>query len=116
MEAVAVPATINVENAAEVLESLRRVTGEAGVKPPALDLSPLRDFDSSALSLLLQLVRERGASHGSGSSAGVDAGGTGLGLSLLNPPPKLRALADVYGVDEMLFGAAASGARQETPS
>jgi ABC-type transporter Mla MlaB component len=119
MQAVAVPARIGVDNAVQVLAGLREacrgVTGEA----LALDLSPLQDFDSSALSLLLQLARERsrradspaagGAVHGNAESAGgrLDRASPAVApaLFLLNPPEKLRELADLYGVAGMLFGA-----------
>jgi ABC-type transporter Mla MlaB component len=144
MEAVAVPARIDVQNAGEVLELLREATQANGSMAPALDLAPLKDFDSSALSLLLQLARDRSAALGSDAAGGsriaevpnaassanaahtADAAnadhtahaastlpGAGsqeaaLRLSLLNPPRKLRALAELYGVEEMLFGASES--------
>ena len=117
MQAVTVPARIAADNAAQVLASLREatlgVTGEA----LALDLSPLREFDSAALSLLLQLARDRTAAAGGGASiaakalpdgsvdarAGSDSSAAPV-LFLLNPPEKLRELAELYGVAPMLFG------------
>jgi ABC-type transporter Mla MlaB component len=134
MEAVAVPARIDVQNAGEVLELLRGATQANGSMAPALDLAPLKDFDSAALSLLLQLARDHSAALGNDAAGGsrvaevpnaaiaaiADAANTAhaastlpgagsqeaaLRLSLLNPPRKLRALAELYGVEEMLFGA-----------
>jgi ABC-type transporter Mla MlaB component len=100
MQAMAVPSRIDVTNAAQVLESLRGALAGAGPVRPEVDLASLKDFDSSALSLLLQLVRDRAASEGHGHAP--TAGGQAM--LLLNPPPKLRALAELYGVEEMLFG------------
>jgi ABC-type transporter Mla MlaB component len=97
MQAVAVPARIAVDNAVQVLAALREATHGVNGDPLALDLAPLREFDSSALSLLLQLTRDRGAAAGSVTSAAPP-------LFLLNPPEKLRELADLYGVAPMLFG------------
>jgi ABC-type transporter Mla MlaB component len=108
MDAVAVPSRIDVDNAAEVLDSLRLATQAAGSTPPALDLAALQDFDSSALSLLLQLARERSpaaTSDASDTSRAPGATGAVPSLLLLNPPHKLRALAELYGVEEILFAA-----------
>lgn len=113
MEAVAVPSRIDVDNAAEVLENLRQATAGAAGMPPALDLAHLKDFDSAALSLLLQLARERSASAAASTSQNA---GTGVPLFLLNPPRKLRALAELYGVEEMLFGASTGRPGQGTSS
>ena len=112
MQAVAVPARIHADNAVQVLESLREATAQAE-SPLALDLSALREFDSSALSLLLQLARERIGSASSAVSAHPAGGGQAADgapartepLFLLNPPEKLQELAQLYGVAEMLFGA-----------
>ena len=117
MQAVAVPARIGVDNAVQVLAALRDAA--RGTAPVALDLSPLREFDSSALSLLLQLARDR---NGAGDDNGrrgdasaqaqdVASGGTGAApapsahwpLFLLNPPDKLRELAELYGVPNSIW-------------
>jgi ABC-type transporter Mla MlaB component len=92
-----------------VLSGLRDATRGTPSGPVALDLSTLREFDSSALSLLLQLARERGGTGGptAGSTENTAAGPGGtstMPLFLLNPPEKLQELADLYGVHEMLFG------------
>lgn len=111
MQAVAVPTRIDVDNAVQVLEGLREATRGVADGPVALDLSELREFDSSALSLLLQLARElNGAGSGARAAASADEvsgmppDATPLPLFLLNPPQKLQELAELYGVHEMLFG------------
>ena len=68
MQAVAVPARIDVDNAMQVLAALRDAA--RGSAPVALDLSPLREFDSSALSLLLQLARDRNGAGADNSRRG----------------------------------------------
>ena len=55
----------------------------------SLDASALQDFDSGALSVLLSALRL--------------CGRDGLALKLLDAPPKLRELARVYGLDELLW-------------
>ncbi len=109
MEAVAVPATIDAGNALEVLDSLKE-RAAAGGEPLTLDLAPLTLFDSSALSLLLQLVRERSADGAAAGESARSVPAAGSGVVLLNPPPKLRELAELYGVADMLFGAVAGPA------
>jgi len=109
MQTVAVPSRIDVGNAVQVLESLRAATEAVGVERPALDLAPLQVFDSSALALLLQLVRDRSSPQEAGVAHPFG------GQALLNPPRKLRALADLYGVEEILFGASA-GHRDQAES
>lgn len=118
MQAVAVPARIAVDNAVQVLAGLREAIGGVSGEALALDLSPLREFDSSALSLLLQLARDRHPLAEGGTSAAVKRAPARDGgrsdrpatlasplLFLLNPPDKLRELAELYGVAPMLFGA-----------
>jgi ABC-type transporter Mla MlaB component len=125
MQAVAVPARIAADNAVQVLANLREATRGLTTQALALDLSPLREFDSAALSLLLQLARDRTAAAGAGASIAAKAlpdsevdvrAGSGNSaaplLFLLNPPEKLRELAELYGVAPMLFGAPAD--RQAT--
>lgn len=68
---------------AALLGSLRQSGGAW-----ALDASTLRDFDSSALSVLLQLQRE--------------ASRAGQSLIIASAPAKLRELAALYGVAELL--------------
>ncbi len=57
-----------------------------------LDAAGLSRFDSSALALLLECRRA--------------AGRVGKSLVLKNPPPALLTLAQLYGVQELLQGAA----------
>ena len=128
MQAVAVPARIGVDNAVQVLAGLREATRGATGEPVALDLSALREFDSSALSLLLQLARDRTAAGNGGDAAAAgriasaaaagaraEAAPGALPLFLLNPPDKLRKLAELYGVAAMLFGAGGSAGGQAQP-
>lgn len=86
--ALPVPARIDASNVLEVIAQLgiecARHTGQA---PPTLDFAPLKTFDSSALSLLLELSRRLGKR-----------------VTVCNPPPKLAELAELYGVDALLFG------------
>jgi ABC-type transporter Mla MlaB component len=126
MQAVAVPARIGVDNAVQVLDNLREACRGVSGEALALDLSPLQEFDSSALSLLLQLARERtgradspaagsarhGSTDGVGGRRGSESSAVAPALFLLNPPEKLRELAELYGVAGMLFGAAENQGRQ----
>jgi ABC-type transporter Mla MlaB component len=120
VQAVAVPARIDAENAVDVLASLSPAAADAA--PLVLDLAPLQEFDSSALSLLLELGRERLASArraGTGQSAPAQQEGAAarpVPLVLLNPPKKLRELAELYGVAELLFGASAKSSPQAMPA
>jgi ABC-type transporter Mla MlaB component len=99
MQAVAVPARIDAENAVEVLAQLSQAIAAGDSGRLAVDLAPLRHFDSSALSLLLALARSRRGAE--------DPSRQQQPLFLLNPPAKLQELADLYGVAGLLFGAPA---------
>lgn len=82
------PARLRSEDAAPFV-------AQAGARLPAggradLDLTPLVEFDSSALAALLALFR--------------DAGRRGVLLRCVNTPPNLRKLAALYGVDGFLPG------------
>ena len=113
---IAAPARIDVDNAPAALAELSRALeaaagdGQAG-KETELDLSGLAYFDSSALAVLLQLARER-AARAAAAGAAQGAGTVGLApgrLLITGAPTKLRELAELYGVDELLFGEAAVG-------
>jgi phospholipid transport system transporter-binding protein len=54
----------------------------------ALDASPLRELDSAAIALLLACQRQ--------------ARSQGRDLPVIGMPPKLRQLAQLYGVDGLL--------------
>jgi phospholipid transport system transporter-binding protein len=54
-----------------------------------IDASPLQQFDTSALAVLLECQRLAQA--------------WGKGFSVRQAPPKLAALAKLYGVDQLLF-------------
>ena len=73
-------------------QTIRRETagGRAGdpVPPLAVDASALTQFDSSALAVLLECRRL--------------ATGAGRTLELRHAPPKLRQLARLYGLDDLL--------------
>jgi len=79
------PAEITLDVARAALEA---ASAALRASPGALDLSPLARFDSSAVAVLVALRRDAGA-----------------GLQLRNPPPNLRKLASLYGVEAELFGA-----------
>ena len=66
---------------------------ESGV---VIDASPLQQFDTSALAVLLECQRLAQA--------------WGKGFSVRQAPPKLAALAKLYGVDALLFAEAAATA------
>jgi len=88
--ALPIPERIDSENVLDVMAGLADACSRvAPAGPLALDFSALKAFDSSALSMLLELSRRRGSA-----------------VSVLNPPPKLAELAELYGVDELLFGKA----------
>lgn len=104
MERIAAPARMDMDNAPEALAELSRALGPANGARAAgaatvVDLSALAQFDSGALAVLLQLARGQAAAAGGGRSP----------LLLTGAPPKLRELAALYGVDELLFGAASTG-------
>lgn len=80
----ACPAEITLAVAPAALEAARVALSAGG---GALDLAPLVRFDSAAVAVLVQLRRESGS-----------------GAAFRNPPPNLRKLAALYGVDAELFG------------
>jgi len=78
------PAQLSVDTAAAW--PLPGVARQAG--PLVVDASPLQDFDSAALAVLLQLRRQADAA--------------GRGFELQGAPPKLVQLAQLYGVAGLL--------------
>ena len=84
------PATITLRESTDTLQlltqALRSVDGEV-----VIDASPLSQFDTSALAVLLECRRLAGA--------------WGKRFSVRQAPPKLAALAKLYGVESLLFAA-----------
>lgn len=78
------PASLSFETAAAW--PVPAVAREVG--PLVVDASPLVDFDSAALAVLLQLRRQADAA--------------GRGFELRGAPPKLVQLAQLYGVAGLL--------------
>jgi phospholipid transport system transporter-binding protein len=77
------PATLTLDQVAALGAALP-ADGSAG----AIDASALREFDTSALALLLQAKRLAQAA--------------GRGFEVNGAPPKLQQLAQLYGVHELL--------------
>ena len=83
---VALPARV----AYDIAPALLAQCGQALVDGTRrFDLAACLDFDSSLIGILLELLRRS----------------TQLGrpLELVNPPPNLRKLAELYGVQSLLF-------------
>ncbi len=78
------PAEITLETVPQALEAARAALRAGGGR---LDLAPLARFDSAAVAVLVALRRE-----------------AGIGAEFRNPPPNLRKLASLYGVEAALFG------------
>jgi len=90
------PATLTLRESRDTLRMLSQaVQGEpdAGV---LIDASPLQQFDTSALAVLLECQRLASA--------------WGKGFGVRHAPAKLEALAKLYGVDQLLFAAPAAEA------
>lgn len=82
------PETLGLKEAAAALQDLRnQMRGESGVQI-VVNAAALRHFDSSALAVLLDCKREAARQQKS--------------FLLEGAPPKLLALADLYGVRELL--------------
>lgn len=89
------PATVTASEAIDTRRLLTQaVKGESPQTEVVVDASNLQHFDSSALAVLLECQRAAEA--------------WGRPFALRNAPPKLVALATLYGVDALLI--AASGA------
>ena len=86
------PATITAQEAMATLRLLTQAMKSEADGPVVVDASNLRQFDSSALALLLECQRAARA--------------WGKPFALRHPPPKLAALAKLYGVDVLLMPAA----------
>ncbi len=97
------PQAVRLANARQVVDQASAVfawpaaTGEPAVTDTTAgyDLSACESFDSSLLAVLLELERRARA--------------RGLSCRFVSPPHKLLALAELYGVAGLLFGAASTG-------
>lgn len=83
------PERVNIGNVVEVMASLEgdcNAQRQSSAVHCSVDLSRLTDFDSTVLSMLLEMGRRAGKP-----------------LAVINPPDKLVALAQLYGVSELLL-------------
>jgi len=85
--ATPLPAKVTVATAPAVIETLSAGLA-AGSR--AFDLAGCTEFDSALIAVLLELDRQARRAGGSP-------------LRVLNPPPNLRKLAALYGVDGILL-------------
>ena len=91
------PASLTAREANNTLRMLTQALKTEPQRAVLVDASNLRQFDSSALAVLLECQRAADA--------------WGKPFALRNAPPKLAALAKLYGVDVLLMPpASASGA------
>lgn len=97
MAAVALPASVTMDDASAALRAIEaslaalRSGGDL-----AIDASALHEVDTAAVALLLQARRLAQA--------------RGVGFALHGAPPKLVALARLYGVESLLDGSGAGSA------
>lgn len=84
---VGVPARVTFDDAPRAVDELWRAL--QGHEAAVLDLAGCREFDSSLIGVLLELMRRAGAA--------------GARLSLRNPSANLRKLAGLYGIEELLL-------------
>jgi len=87
------PATITLRESRDTLRLLAQALESEKDMAVVIDASPLQHFDTSALAVLLECQR---LALAWGKSFGVR-----------QAPDKLSALAKLYGVDGLLFGAPA---------
>lgn len=83
------PATVTAREANDTRRLLLQAMKGEAQADVVVDASNLRDFDSSALAVLLECQRAAEA--------------WGKPFALRNPPPTLTALARLYGVDSLLM-------------
>ena len=86
--ALKLPAVASLEQAPALLREVDAAITAAGAQGLQIDASALTEFDTSAVALLLHAQRE---SHAHGTV-----------LQVVGAPPKLRELARLYGVEELL--------------
>jgi phospholipid transport system transporter-binding protein len=88
------PASINVIDSRNALHMLAQSLKREPATEAVIDASALRQFDSSALAVLLECQRLAQAS--------------GRGFAVRGAPAKLEQLAKLYGMGELLLPAAIS--------
>lgn len=91
------PGTVTAKEANDTLRLLTQALKAESQAEVVVDASNLQHFDSSALAVLLECERV--------------ADGSGKPFVLRNPPPKLAALARLYGVDVLLMPGSAGERR-----
>jgi len=103
------PATLTANEAKVTLRMLQQALKSEGAdEPVVVDAGSLVHFDSSALAVLLEVDRLAGA--------------WGRTFSVRSAPPKLAALAKLYGIDALLLrtpaepGSAPVAASQRNPA
>lgn len=93
MAAVALPASVTMDDASRALRAIEAALASGG--DLAVDASALQEVDTAAVALLLQARRLAQA--------------RGVGFALTGAPPKLVALAKLYGVESLLDGSGRNG-------
>ena len=88
------PATVTAKEATDTRRLLTQAVKTESQADVVVDASNLRQFDSSALAVLLECQRAAEA--------------FGKPFAVRNAPPKLAALARLYGVDALLMPGSAS--------
>jgi len=88
------PETVTLAEARDTLRMLAHAVPQLPGDDLVLDAGGLRRFDTSAIALLLECRRIARAD--------------GRDFAVRNAPPKLVALATLYGVDGLLFDAVAT--------
>jgi phospholipid transport system transporter-binding protein len=83
------PETVTLAEARDTLRMLAQAVAKQPAGELTLDAAQLQRFDTSALAVLLECRRIAQAD--------------GRGFVLRNVPPKLEALAELYGVDVLLL-------------
>ncbi len=85
------PAIIQMSNALEVAGAFSAQIKSSAPTGAVIDCAALSQFDSSALAALLHAKRAQVARSGSEA------------LKIINVPENLRRLAQLYGVEHLLF-------------
>jgi len=95
------PANVTAREANDTRRLISQALKSEGDATVVVDASNLRQFDSSALAVLLECQRAADA--------------WGKPFAVRNAPPKLAALAKLYGVDVLLMPAEAGSAAARAP-